>query len=216
MIGAHLDSWTSGTGATDDAAGCAIIIEAFRLLESLGVKMDRTVRLALWGGEEQGLRGSSAYVHKHFGDEPTGQRAPEYSELSAYFNLDSGTGKIRGIYSEGNEAVRPIFSEMMAPLRDLGAATVSPQMTTGGDHVPFSAAGLPAYAFIQDPLDYSSRTHHTNMDVYDRLQPEDLTQAVAVVATLLYEAANREQMLPRRSASTLAPTGIGQKEDHSR
>jgi Zn-dependent M28 family amino/carboxypeptidase len=195
MIGAHLDSWAGGTGATDNAAGCAIIIEAFRLLQNLGPKMDRTLRLALWGGEEMGLRGSSIYVKQHF---PASQPEPGHGRIVAYFNLDGGTGKIRGI--EGTVPSRTVLSQLLAPLRDLGVAVVSPRITRGSDHASFADASLPAYAFIQDPLDYSTRTHHTNMDVYDRLQPEDLKQAVAVVATVLYEASNREQVLPQKQA----------------
>ncbi|HEY6392630.1 MAG TPA: M20/M25/M40 family metallo-hydrolase [Bryobacteraceae bacterium] len=197
MIGAHLDSWHGGTGATDNAAGCAAALEAARILIASGVKLRRTVRIALWGGEEQGLLGSRAYVNEHFRDPQTLARNEEHAKLSAYFNLDNGTGKIRGIYMQGNDRVRPIFEAWLKPVNDLGAATVSIRATAGTDHQPFDAVGIPAFQFIQDPIEYVTRTQHSNMDLYDRLQKSDLMQAAAVTAIFLYNSANREELLPR-------------------
>jgi hypothetical protein len=198
MLGAHLDSWHAGTGATDNAAGSAIVLEAMRILKTLGLPMDRTVRLALWTGEEQGLLGSHGYVKNHFADTVTMQTLPEHAKLSGYFNLDNGTGKIRGAYLQGNDMMRPIFAAWLAPFEDMGAKTVSIQDTGSTDHVPFDAVGLPGFQFIQDPLDYFSRTHHSNLDVYDHLLEGDLMQAAAIVASVVYEAATRPEMLPRK------------------
>ncbi|HEU5181005.1 MAG TPA: M20/M25/M40 family metallo-hydrolase [Candidatus Polarisedimenticolia bacterium] len=198
MLGAHLDSWHSGTGATDNAAGSAVVLEAMRILKTLNLPMDRTVRLVLWTGEEQGLLGSEAYVQKHFADMVTMKALPEHSKLSGYFNLDNGTGKIRGVYLQGNDMVRPIFKAWLEPFEDLGAETLSIRNTGGTDHLPFEAVGLPGFQFIQDPLDYSSRTHHSNIDEYDHLQPGDLMQASAIVASFVYNAATRPEMLPRK------------------
>jgi carboxypeptidase Q len=198
MIGAHLDSWTGGTGATDNAAGCAISIEAMRLLKNLGPPLQRTVRLALWGAEEQGAFGSRAYVNEHFFDIANKTPKPDYAKVSGYFNLDFGAGKIRGIFLQGNDAARPIFESWLAPLRSLGASTVSPQTAGGSDHVSFEQVGLPAFPFIQDELGYHPLTHHTNMDTFDRLQPSDLRQAAAVVASILYQAAMSDQGLPHK------------------
>jgi carboxypeptidase Q len=198
MLGGHLDSWHAGTGATDNAAGCAIVLEAFRILKTLGLPMDRTVRLALWSGEEQALYGSRGYVKEHFGDPVTMALKPEHAKLAAYFNVDNGTGKIRGVYLQGNDMVRPIFESWLTPFRDLGASTLSIRNTGGTDHESFDAVGLPGFQFIQDPLDYSSRTHHSSLDVYDHVQSADLMQASAVLASFVYDAATRPEKLPRK------------------
>jgi carboxypeptidase Q len=198
MLGAHLDSWHTGTGATDNAAGCAIAIEAMRILKTLGLPMSRSVRLALWSGEEQALYGSRAYVKQHFGDPNTMTLKPEHAKLAAYLNVDNGTGKIRGVYLQGNDMVRPIFERWLAPFHDLGATALSIRNTGGTDHLSFDAVGLPGFQFIQDPLDYETRTHHSNLDVYDHLQSSDLMQASAVLASFVYEAATRPEMLPRK------------------
>ena len=217
LAGAHLDSWHGGTGATDNAVGCAVMMEAVRILEALGVKPRRTIRIALWSGEEQGLIGSQAYVTEHLGSRPKPadlpaevpafnwppsagpfKAKPEHSKLSAYFNLDNGGGRIRGIYAQENAAVVPLFEAWLRPFRDLGATTVTMQRTGSTDHVPFDAAGIPAFQFIQDELDYSGHTHHSNVDVYDHLEADDLKQASVVIATFLYQAAMREERLPRK------------------
>ena len=198
MLGAHLDSWHTGTGATDNGAGSAVVIEAMRILKALALPMDRTVRLALWSGEEQGLFGSRGFVKEHFGDPITMALKPEHARLAGYFNIDNGTGKIRGVYLQGNDMVRPIFESWLVPFHDLGASTLSIRDTGGTDHLSFDAVGLPGFQFIQDPLDYGSRTHHSNIDVYDHLQPGDLMQASAILASFVYNAATRPEMLPRK------------------
>jgi hypothetical protein len=198
MIGAHLDSWHGGTGATDNAAGCAVMLEAMRILKALGLPMDRTVRLALWSGEEQGLFGSRAYVKQHFGDPATMSLRPGHAKLAAYFNVDNGTGKIRGVYLQGNDMARPIFEAWLAPFRDLGALALTIRDTTGTDHLSFDAVGLPGFQFIQDPVDYSTRTHHSDLDVYDHVSAADLQQAAAIVASFAYHAATRTEPLPRK------------------
>jgi hypothetical protein len=198
MLGAHLDSWHGGTGATDNAAGSAVVMEAARILKSLNLPMDRTVRLALWGGEEEGLLGSRAYVKEHFADREIMKLLAEHSKLAGYFNYDNGTGKIRGIYLQGNDMARPIFEAWLAPFKDLGATTITIRNTGGTDHQSFDAVGLPGFQFIQDPMEYSTRTHHSNMDVYDHIQPGDLMQASAIMASFVYNAAMREEMLPRK------------------
>jgi carboxypeptidase Q len=198
MLGAHLDSWHSGTGATDNAAGCAVALEAMRILKVLNLPMDRTVRVALWSGEEQGLFGSRGYVKEHFGDPVTMALKPEHAKVAAYFNVDNGTGKIRGVYLQGNDMVRPIFESWLAPFRDLGATTLTIRNTAGTDHQSFDDLGLPGFQFIQDPLDYGSRTHHSNLDVYDHIVPADLMQASAILAAFVYDAATRAEMLPRK------------------
>ncbi len=198
MLGAHFDSWASGTGATDNAAGSAVIMEAMRILKTCGVKMRRTVRLALWTGEEEGLLGSRAYVMDHFADRNSMDLKPDYSKFSAYFNVDNGTGKIRGIYLQGNEAVRPIFEKWMEPFKPEGMTTLSARGTGGTDHVSFDEVGLPGFQFIQDPIEYETRTHHTNMDVYERIQAADLKQMAVIVASFVYMTANAEQLLPRK------------------
>jgi carboxypeptidase Q len=198
MLGGHLDSWTGGTGATDNAAGSAIAMEAIRILKSLDVKMPRTVRLGLWMGEEQGLLGSRAYVKEHFADTADMKPKPEHGKLSAYFNLDNGGGRIRGLYIQDNDEARPIFESWMAPLKDLGATTLTIRNTGSTDHMAFDAVGLPGFQFIQDPLEYGTRSHHSNMDVYDRLQPNDMEQASAILAWFVYNTATRPEMLPRK------------------
>jgi carboxypeptidase Q len=198
MLGAHFDSWASGTGATDNAAGSAVVMEAMRILKTCGVKMRRTVRLALWTGEEEGLLGSRAYVMEHFADRNTMNLKPDHAKLSAYFNVDNGTGKIRGIYLQGNEALRPIFEKWMEPFKTEGMTTLSARGTGGTDHVSFDEVGLPGFQFIQDPIEYETRTHHTNMDVYERIQAADLKQMAVVVASFAYMTANADQSLPRK------------------
>lgn len=198
MIGAHLDSWHGGTGATDNAAGCAVMMEVMRILKTLGLKMDRTVRMALWDAEELGLLGSRAYVKEHFADRETMALKKDFHKLSGYFNLDNGSGKIRGVYLQGNDMMRPVFEAWLKPFEDLGAATVTIANTSGTDHLSFDAVGLPGFQFIQDPLDYSTRTHHSNMDVYERIQRGDLMQASAIIASCVYHAATRPELLPRK------------------
>jgi len=198
MLGAHFDSWHGGTGATDNAAGSATMIEAVRILKALDFKLDRTVRIALWGGEEQGLLGSRAYVKEHFADPEKMVPTSEHSRLAGYFNYDNGTGKIRGIYLQGNDMMRPIFEAWLAPFKDMGATHISIRNTGGTDHLSFDAVGLPGFQFIQDPAEYGSRTHHSNMDVYDHIQPGDLMQASAITASFVYHTAAREDMLPRK------------------
>jgi carboxypeptidase Q len=217
MVGGHLDSWISGTGATDNGAGSIVAIEVMRILNALKVKPRRTIRIALWTGEEGGLFGSRGYVTQHFGSYPR-STAPdqmllsEYARkpagpltlkseqklISAYFNVDNGTGRIRGIYTQGNAAVDSIFAQWMAPLKDLGVTTISNRDTGGTDHLSFDAVGIPGFQFIQDPMDYGTRTHHSNMDTYERLQPADLKQMAVVEAIFVYNAAMREQMIPRK------------------
>jgi carboxypeptidase Q len=198
MVGAHFDSWHTGTGATDNGAGSAVMIEVMRILKILNLPMDRTVRIGLWSGEEQGLFGSKAYVKAHFGDPDTMQLKPEHSKLDAYLNLDNGSGKIRGVYLQGNDAARPIFEKMLMPFRDLGAHTISLKNTGGTDHLSFDAVGLPGFQFIQDPLDYGTVTHHSDMDTYTHAIPEDLMQASAIIASMVYDIANRPDMFPRK------------------
>ncbi len=198
LFGGHLDSWHAGTGAADNAAGCAVALEAMRILKKLDLPMDRTVRLALWDGEEQGYFGSRGYAKTHYGNAVTMKLEPAHGLLAAYFNMDNGTGKIRGIYLQENDRARPIFEAWLAPFADLGADTVSIRNTGGTDHLAFDALGLPAFQFIQDPLDYDTRTHHSNLDVFDHIQPSDLMQASAILASFVYQAAVRDEMLPRK------------------
>jgi carboxypeptidase Q len=209
MVGGHLDSWTGGTGATDNAAGSAIAMEAIRILKALDVKMPRTVRLGLWMGEEQGLLGSRAYVKQHFADTADMKPKPEHPKLSAYYNLDNGGGRIRGLYIQDNDEARPIFESWMAPLKDLGATTLTIRNTGSTDHMSFDAVGLPGFQFIQDPLEYGTRTHHSNMDVYDRLQPNDMEQASAILAWFVYNTAARPDMLPRKPMPKPRAAGAG-------
>ena len=216
MAGAHLDSWHAATGANDNAAGCAVVMEAARILHVLGVRPRRTIRIALWSGEEQGLLGARAYVERHFASRPEPldpelralpkslwpttwplRLEPAHAKLSAYFNIDNGSGKIRGIYTQGNVAVGPIFERWLLPFRDLGADTVTHRGTGSTDHVAFDAVGLPGFQFVQDGLDYGTRTHHSHLDHYDHAVEEDLEQASVVLASFLYHAAMRDELLPR-------------------
>ena len=205
MIGAHFDSWHGGTGATDNAAGSSVMIEAMRILKALNVKLPRTVRIGLWSGEEQGLLGSRAYVKKHFANTEDMVLTPEHAKFAGYFNYDNGTGKIRGVYLQGNDMMRPIFEEWLKPFHDLGANTITGRNTGGTDHQSFDAVGLPGFQFIQDPIEYGTRTHHSNMDVYDRIQASDLKQAAAIVAAFAYEAATRPEKLPRKPLPKATP-----------
>ncbi len=213
MAGGHMDSWHSGTGATDNGAGVAVALEAIRILKALNLTPKRTIRVALWSGEEEGLYGSQAYVAEHFGSYPKPMagfaggpatdrgpltKKPDYDKISGYFNLDNGTGKIRGIYLQGNEKVGPIFSEWLAPFKDLGASTITIRNTGSTDHVSFDAIGVPGFQFIQDVIEYDTRTHHSNQDVFDRIQGDDLKQASVILATFLWNTANRDEMLPRK------------------
>jgi hypothetical protein len=220
MVGGHMDSWHAGTGATDNGAGVAVAMEAMRIIQTLGLKPKRTIRIGLWTGEEEGLLGSAAYVKKHFGNlepgnpgvvppgTPNSQPAasgkltttPEYDKFDCYFNLDNGTGKIRGVYLQGNEAVRPLFRQWLAPFRDLGAQTLSISNTGGTDHLSFDRIGLPGFQFIQDEIEYDTRTHHSNMDVFDRIQADDLKQASTIMAAFVYQTANRDEKIPRKPA----------------
>jgi Zn-dependent M28 family amino/carboxypeptidase len=174
------------------------MLEAFRILEALKLPMARSVRLALWSGEEQGLFGSRGYVREHFADPVTMKVKPEHAKLAAYFNVDNGGGKVRGVWLQGNDMVRPIFDAWLGPFKDEGAATLSIRNTGGTDHLSFDAVGLPGFQFMQDPLDYGSRTHHSDLDVYDHVNAADMMQAAAIVATFVYQAANRPEMLPRK------------------
>jgi hypothetical protein len=198
MLGAHFDSWQGGTGATDNAAGSAVMMEAMRILKQSGVRLRRTVRLGLWGGEEQGLIGSREYVKAHFADRADMVLKPEHARFSGYFNVDNGTGAIRGVYLQGNEGVAPIFDAWMKPFHNLGMTTLTIRDTGGTDHQAFDAVGLPGFQFIQDPLEYGTRTHHSNMDVYERIQEEDMRKNAVIVASFVYHTANREERLPRK------------------
>ena len=202
MIGAHFDSWHSGTGATDNGAGSGVMLEAIRLLKTLDLKPRRTIRIALWTGEEQGLLGSRAYVRQHFGySDSTGVHlTQEQKDFAAYFNVDNGSGKIRGVYLQGMAAERPIFDAWMGPFKDTGMKTLTISNTGGTDHLSYVAVGLPGFQFIQDPLDYGNVTHHTNQDVYERLQPDDMKFNAAVVASFAWQAAQRDEKLPRPPA----------------
>ncbi len=198
MIGAHFDSWHSGTGATDNGVSSAVMMEALRILKATGLKPRRTIRLALWTGEEQGLLGSRAYVKEHFADPADMKLKPEHAKLSVYLNMDNGGGAFRGIYLQGNEAVAPTFDAWMKPFQNFGMTTATIRPTGGTDHLSFDAVGLPGFQFVQDPLEYSTRTHHTNLDVYERAIPQDLIQNAIVVASFAYQAANRDALLPRK------------------
>ena len=216
MVGGHMDSWHSGTGATDNGAGVAAAMEAVRIIQALGLRPRRTIRIGLWSGEEQGLFGSRAYVAQHFGKPadnskdasfmrmvmggmaPKIAKGAEYDKLSAYYNLDNGTGKIRGIYLQGNEAVRPIFRQWLQRFRDLQASTITASNTGGTDHLSFDEIGLPGFQFIQDEIEYDSRTHHSNQDVFDRIQAEDMKQAATIIAAFLYNTAMLDEKLPRK------------------
>ncbi|HKG11743.1 MAG TPA: M20/M25/M40 family metallo-hydrolase [Pyrinomonadaceae bacterium] len=228
MLGGHLDSWHGATGATDNAAGVAVAMEAVRIIRALGLQPRRTIRVALWSGEEQGLLGSRAYVEQHFGKletprptpqpappgaaegQPTAQPTPaprgrlvtkpEYDKLSAYFNLDNGTGRIRGVYMQGNDGVRALFRQWLAPFAETGAQTLTLSNTGSTDHVPFDAIGLPGFQFIQDEVEYGTRTHHSTQDTYERIQPDDVKQAATVMAAFVYQTAMLDSKLPRKPA----------------
>jgi carboxypeptidase Q len=208
MLGAHFDSWHTGTGATDNAAGSAVMMEAMRILKSTGVKLRRTVRIGLWGGEEQGLLGSKEYVKAHFGDPATMQLKPDHAKFAGYFNVDNGTGVIRGVYLQGNEAVAPIFQVWMEPFRNMGMTTLTIRNTGGTDHLSYDAVGLPGFQFIQDEVEYDSRTHHSNMDMYERVQATDMMRNAVIVAAFVYNTANRDEKLPRKPLPR-APAGRG-------
>src|SRR6188768_1081491 len=199
MLGGHLDSWHAATGATDNAAGCSVMMEAIRILKASGFQPRRTIRIALWSGEEQGLFGSRNYVKNHFSDTAATSATRNNTKVSAYYNLDNGTGKIRGIYLQGNKDAGPIFSKWLEPFKDLGASTVTVSNTGGTDHLAFDAVGIPGFQFIQDQIEYNTRTHHTNMDTYDHLIPEDLRQAAIIVASFVYNTAQRDQKIPRKA-----------------
>jgi hypothetical protein len=215
MLGGHMDSWHAGTGATDNGAGVAVAMEAVRIIQALGLKPRRTIRIALWSGEEEGLLGSRGYVKEHFGEvqtpqgqqgipgmpgQPQGQlvKKPEYEKFSAYFNLDNGTGKVRGVYTQGNAMVWPIFRQWLQPFNSTGAATLTMSNTGGTDHLSFDAIGLPGFQFIQDEIEYDARTHHSNQDVFDRIQADDMKQAASVMAAFVYQAAMMDQKFPRK------------------
>lgn len=207
MIGAHFDSWHGGTGATDNGTGSAVCLEAMRILKTLGLKPKRTVRIGLWGGEEEGLLGSAAYVKQHFGERegsasdtgaPVIHLKPEAEKFSVYFNNDNGSGKVRGVHMQGNESARPIFRAWLAPFKDMGASTLTLQNTGGTDHLSFDGIGLPGFQFIQDQIEYDTRTHHSTMDLYDRAQPDDLKQASIIMAAFAYDAAMRDGRFPRK------------------
>jgi carboxypeptidase Q len=221
MLGAHFDSWQAGTGATDNAAGCAVVMEAMRIIKASGLKPRRTIRVALWGAEEWGFLGSRAYVGRHFATRPEPpadlergseeyvkwmeksrqtppELKPDYESLSAYYNYDNGTGKIRGIYLQANEQARPIFEAWLAPFADMGVTTISIRNTGGTDHLSFDRVGLPGFQFIQDPIDYFTRTHHSNMDLYDRIQKGDIMQSAVIMASVVYQTAMRDERMPRK------------------
>lgn len=212
MIGGHFDSWHSGTGATDNAAGAGVMLEAMRILKALDLQPRRTIRIGLWTGEEQGLYGSCAYTRQHFGytDADSFHPTAEQARLAAYFNLDNGSGKIRGVYAQGNAAVVPIFDAWMGPFKSIGMTTTTLSNTGSTDHIAFDNLGLPGFQFVQDPLDYGSRTHHTNQDVYERLQPDDLMFNSAVLAAFAWQAAQRDERLPRKPAP-YSPDGPQQR-----
>ncbi|MEO8592763.1 MAG: M20/M25/M40 family metallo-hydrolase [Candidatus Solibacter sp.] len=198
MVGGHFDSWHYGTGATDNAAGSAVAMEVMRTLKALNLPMDRTVRMALWGGEETGLNGSRAYVKEHFADPTTMKITAEHEKFAGYWNIDNGTGRIRGIYLQGNEMARPIFEKWLEPFKDLGASVITIRNTGGTDHQAFDAVGLPGFQFIQDTMDYNTRTHHSTMDVYDRVQATDMLQMSTIEAAMVYLTATRPEKLPRK------------------
>ncbi len=199
MMGAHLDSWHSGTGATDNATGCAVVMEAMRIVHALDLKLDRTVRLGLWDGEEQGHFGSRAYVRQHLGDPITMQLKPEHERFSTYFNIDTGSGRTRGVLTQANDMVRPIFESLMQPFKENGISAIVPRNDWGTDHMAFDSVGLPAFDLLQDQLDYWSHTHHSNVDTVDHVLQQDLMISAAFLATLVYHAATREELMPREA-----------------
>jgi carboxypeptidase Q len=205
MLGAHFDSWHAGTGTVDNAAGSAVMMEAMRILKATGLPLRRTVRLGLWTGEEQGLIGSRMYVTEQFGDRATMKTTAAHQKFAGYFNLDNGSGAIRGVYLQGNEAVAPIFEAWMKPFENLGMTALTIRNTGGTDHQSFDAIGLPGWQFIQDPLDYGTRSHHTNWDLYERAVPADMMKNATIIAAFVYHTANRDQLLPRKPMPTPPP-----------
>ncbi|MDQ2746901.1 MAG: M20/M25/M40 family metallo-hydrolase [Acidobacteriota bacterium] len=217
MLGGHIDSWHAGTGATDNGAGVAVAMEATRIIQAAGLKPRRTIRVALWSGEEEGLFGSSNYVKQHFGEmkgggsamqaalggapaaKPELVKGADYEKLDAYYNLDNGTGKIRGVYMQGNSAAAPIFKTWLEPFKEMGATTITLSNTGGTDHQSFDRIGLPGFQFIQDEIEYDARTHHSNQDVFDRIQPEDLKQAATIMAAFVYQTAMMDEKIPRKA-----------------
>jgi hypothetical protein len=202
LLGGHFDTEPGASGATDDAAGSTVMMEAARILKAVGAKPRRTIRVALWDAEESGLLGSKAYVRQHLADVATMALKPEHEKLSAYYNVDNGSGRIRGVWMQGNEAVRPIFKQWIEPLQDLGVTTLAGRSVSGSDYVSFDDVGIPAFQFIQDRLEYNSRTHHSNMDYVDRVQRDDVLQMAVVVATFAYQTAMRDEKLPRKPLPT--------------
>ncbi len=214
LMGAHFDSHPYATGATDNATGSAAMMEALRILKAAGVHPRRTIRVALWGGEEEGLLGSKAYVAEHLGDVDTMTLKPEHARLAAYFNSDNGSGRVRGIWMQSNLAVRPIFEQWFAPLRDLGVTILSPRSVAQTDHVSFDNIGVPAFQVLVDRLEYNSRTHHSTMDTFDRVQRDDMVQQATVLAVLAYEAAMRDEKLPRKALPAPAkPSGRSSSQE---
>lgn len=207
MIGAHLDSWHTGTGATDNASGSAVMMEALRILKTVGINNKRTIRIGLWGGEEEGLLGSRGYVKKTFADPATMELLPSHEKFSSYFNIDNGTGKVRGIYLQNNAACREIFEQWFAPLKDITNGAITISNTGGTDHQSFDGVGLPGFQFIQEPMEYDTRTHHSNMDVLDHVSEDDLKQIATIVATFVFDAAQRDKKLPRNELPKPRPGG---------
>lgn len=199
LLGAHIDSWHGGTGAADNASGCIVMIEALRILKNLDVAPRRTIRIALWGGEEQGLNGSRGYVEKYLFDQKTRENKPDFNKFAGYFNMDNGSGKYRGIFIQENELVRPIFEEWLKPFADMGASTITIKNTSGTDHLSFDAVGLPGFQFIQDEIEYG-RGYHTTMDTYERLVMADLKHNAVITASFAYNAAMRNTKLPGKPA----------------
>jgi carboxypeptidase Q len=206
ILGAHLDSHAYSTGATDNATGVAAMMEAVRVIKSLGLKPRRTIRVALWGGEEQGLLGSRAYVAQHYGSVAAGTAKPDHAKLTAYYNLDNGTGRIRGIWGQGNLGAMLLFRQWIEPVRDLGVEIIGPRTVGSTDHAPFEDAGLPGFQFVQERLEYNSRTHHSNMDYLDRVQKDDLIQQATVAAVFAWYSANWPDKLPRKPVAQKPPT----------
>lgn len=210
LLGAHIDSWHGGTGAADNGSGCIVMLEAMRILKSLEAGPRRTIRIALWGGEELGYYGSRGYVDKYLVDPANGEHKPDWDKFAAYFNMDNGTGKYRGIYIQQNELVRPIFEEWLKPFADMGCSTITIRNTTGTDHLSFDAAGLPGFQFIQDKIEYD-RGYHTVMDTYERLIMADLKQNAIVTASFAWFAAQRDTRLPGKPAIKFLPS-TGQRQ----
>jgi hypothetical protein len=208
MLGGHYDSWHSATGATDNAAGATVMIEAMRILKAIDFKPKRTIRIALWSSEEQGLFGSRGYVKEHFAEAKDSiyVTKPEHGKLSAYYNLDNGTGTVRGVYLQGNVGVKDIFQTWLKPFEDLGAKTITVGNTGGTDHQSYDGVGLPGFQFIQDPMDYNTRTHHSNQDTFDRLVEDDLKKSATIIASFVYHTSERAEKLPRKPMPKPAPS----------